>query len=339
MICDTFYEALAMQAAAIEAAVPEMPEHRFSLRYKRKKKALIKAYEKSKEKNTGFSETFRKLRLRQKIRIAVIITVMVLLLATGGSVFVYYNIGGFYGYRQSTHTDVSFEGWEGSPDTLYPRYHLTYDLNGWDKEILCDETNKYSEIYRNGDKSIVYSYETWDKYTEHNPESDFEEMHPGGECVEGRTLHHINADGSERLIWTDFNYWLSLDYSGITYDEAVKIRESSYAPTYRITYDMSDWELQVVCDEDLMRWVAYDKGDDYFDFIVEIKEAYQNARLNTEGTELESRNVNGHEAIYFMQPDGVSQYLAYDNGDYIFEFVFSIDYDEVMKIIDSIRFY
>ena len=146
MICDTFYEALAMQAAAIEAAVPEMPEHRFSLRYKRKKKTLIKAYEKSREQNTGFSETFRKLRLRQKIRIAVIITVMVLLLATGGSVFVYYNIGGFYGYRQSTHTDVSFDGWEGSPDTLYPRYYLTYDLNGWDKEILCDETDKYSEI-------------------------------------------------------------------------------------------------------------------------------------------------------------------------------------------------
>ena len=67
MICDSFYEALAMQAAAAEAAIPEMPEHRFSLRYKQKKKALIKAYEKSKEQSSSFLSTFHKLRLHQKI--------------------------------------------------------------------------------------------------------------------------------------------------------------------------------------------------------------------------------------------------------------------------------
>ena len=338
MICDSFYEALAMQAAAAEAAIPEMPEHRFSLRYRRKKKALIKAYEKSKEQSSSFLSTFHKLRLHQKIRAAVLITVLMLLLISAGSVFVNYSIGGFSGYRQSTHTDVSFDNWEGSPETLYPRYSLTYDLSGWNKEILCDEKNRYSEQYKIGNKYIIYTYETWDRYTEHDPESDFDEMHPGGEFVQDRTLHHINADGSEKLIWTDGSYWLSLEYAGIAYAEAMKIRGSSYAPAYRITYDMSDWNMEVVSDDFLMRWVAYDRNDQYFDFVVEIKEAYQNVRLNTEGTEPESREVNGHEALYFVQPDGVSQYLAYDNGDYIFEFVFAIEYDEALKIIDSVKF-
>ena len=332
---DSFYDALAIQAAA-EADEPEMPEHKFSRKYEHRKKLLIKAYEKSQAQNDSFSDTFRKLHLRKKIQVAVLIAALVLLL-TGGSVYVAYNIGGFAGYRQSTHTEISFEGWEGSPKTLYPRYYLTYDLSGWDREILCDETDKYSEIYRNGDKSVIYSYETWDKYTEHEPEADFEEMHPGGECIEGRTLHHINADDSERLIWTDSRYWLSLDYSGITYDEAVKIRESSYAPTYRITYDMRDWIEELMCDNSTMRWVVYRKGDEEFSFEVCTKESYQKVHLNTEGTELESRTVNGHDGIYINNPDQGFQYLAYDNGDYIFEFAFTFDYDKAVEIIDTIE--
>ena len=337
MIYDSFYEALAMQAAAIETAVPDMPEHRFSLRYRRKKKSLIRAYERSRKKQESFPAAFRKMRLRRKIGIAVLITALALLLLTGGSAFVYYRISGFHGYRQSTHTDISFEGWEGSPDTLYPRYHLTYDLGGWDKEILCDESDKYSEIYRKEDKYIHYTYEMWNRYIEHYPGSDFDEMHPGGETVPGRTLHHTGADGSGRLIWTDGRYWLSLDYSGISYEEAMEIRSSSYAPIYRITYDMSDWETEVVCDDAVMYFASYRKDGKYFDFCIEIKEAYQNTRLNTEGTAIESRNVNGHEAIYFVQPDGVSQYLAYDNGDYIFDFGFNIGYDEALRIIGSIK--
>ena len=336
MTCDKFYMALEMQATAEVMAVPEMPDHKFSRKYEHKKKLLINAYEKSQSHNESFAETFRKLRLRRKIQVAVIITALVLLL-TGGSVYVAYSKGGFEGYRQSTHTELSFVNYEGACETLYPRYYLTYDLNGWNKEILCDETNKYSEIYRNGDKSVIYSYETWDKYTEHNPESDFEEMHPGGECVEGRTLHHINADGSERLIWTDNRYWLSIDYNGISYDEAVKIRESSYAPTYQITYDMSDWEEELMSDCSTERWVVYRKGEDEFSFEVCTKESYQKVHLNTEGGELESRVVNGHEGIYLNNPDHGFQYLAYDNGDYIFEFIFTFDYNKAMDIINSIE--
>lgn len=333
---DSFYKALAMQADAEENTLPDMPEHRFSRKYEHEKKLLIKAYEKSQSQNESVAGTFRKLHLRRKIQVAVLIAALVLLL-TGGSVYVAYNIGGFAGYRQSTHTEVSFECWEDSPKTLYPHYYLTYDLKGWNKEILCDETDKYSEIYRNKNKYIHYTYETWNRYIENNPESDFEEMHPDGEFVEGRTLHHINSDGSERLIWTDSRYWLSLDYSGITYDEAVKIRESSYAPTYRITYDMSDWEEALMCDNSTMRWVVYRKGSEEFSFEICTKESYQKVHLNTEGTELKNRTVNGHEGIYINNPDHGFQYLAYDNGDYIFEFAFTFEYDKAMEIINSIE--
>jgi hypothetical protein len=58
--------------------------------------------------------------------------------------------------------------------------------------------------------------------------------------------------------------------------------------------------------------------------------------MNTEGTQIEIRYVNGFEALYFKQPNG-TQVLCWDNGDYIFELGFNIDYDTALQIAESIK--
>ena len=63
---------------------------------------------------------------------------------------------------------------------------------------------------------------------------------------------------------------------------------------------------------------------------------FQNVRLNTENAVIETRNVNGYDALYFKL-DEKTQCLIWDNGEYIFEFIFSIDYDTALQIAESIK--
>ena len=335
---DSFYEALGMQAQAAENAVPEMPEHKFSRKYKYKKKLLIKAYESSQTQNESVAGTFQKLSFRRKIQIAVLIAALALFL-TGGSVYVAYSIGGFEGYRQSTNTEMSFVNYEGACETLYPKYYLTYDMSGYDRKVLTDSEDVYSEIYTRGDAFVKFTSTKSELYMNEHPDFNYEELSDSLESpVEtDKHLHRTLPDGSELIIWSDWYTTFELEFSGISYDEGYDIYRSAYCKTYRVTYDMSDWKEEVMTDSSIFRWVVYKKGDDEFSFEIFTKESYQKVHLNTEGTELESRVVNGHEGIYINNPEKGFQYLAYDNGDYIFAFIFTFDYDKAMEIIDSIK--
>lgn len=335
---DSFYKALEMQAAAEEQTVPEMSEHKFSRKYEHKKQQLIKAYEKSQTKNGNSEGLFRKLSLHKKIQVAVLITALVLLL-TGGSVYVAYNIGGFTGYRQSTNTEMSFVNYDGACETIYPKYYLTYDMSGYDRKVLTDSEDVYSELYTRKDAFVKFTQTKSELYMKEHPEFNSEELFYSLESPTetDKHLHRSLPDGSELIIWSDWYSTFELEFMGISYDEGYDIYRSAYAKTYRITYDMSDWEETLMCDNSMDRWVIYRKGDEELSFKLQTKDSYQKVHLNTEGTHLESRVVNGHEGIYFNNSDLGFQYLAYDNGDYIFGFIFTFDYDKAMEIIDSIE--
>ncbi|MBP1535715.1 MAG: DUF4367 domain-containing protein [Ruminococcus sp.] len=221
------HTALEMSIKDMNAAYDEneVISHRFSWRYKRKKRAIIKAYQQSLQRPEEFDSRYRKISFRQKVLIATIAVVMAALL-TGAGVVVTYYIGGIRAEQQSTHTDAFAMDWESAPLTL--------------------------------------------------------------------------------------------------------------EKTYRITYDLSDYEMNVMSDYDFSYWEVYRRNDEYINYIYQTKEVYQNSRLNTEGTHIEKREVCGYDALYFEHSDG-SKCLIWDNGEYIFELQFNGDYDYALDIAQSIK--
>lgn len=221
------YDALAMSVRDMNSTYDEneLVSHRFSWRYKRRKKAVIKAYQKSAASPREFDIIYRKISFCQRLRIAVIVAVTATLLTGAGVIMTYY-IGGILAEQQSTHTYASAFNLEGTPGTLEKAYRLNYDLNEYEKDVICDDEYQY--------------------------------------------------------------------------------------------------------------WEYYQLNDDYIDFSYYTKSIFQESRLNTEGTNIIKKTINGYEALYFIREDG-TQCLVWDNGEYIFNVVFSIDYDKIVEILETIE--
>lgn len=218
---DSFYNALAMQAAS-EADVPEMPEHKFSARYNRKKKALISSYEKSMSHHESISETFRNLRLRKKIRVTVLIVLSVLLLTSAG-IYVSLHFGDITAQRFSDHS-IAYIDVEGAPETIVDRYEIGYDLSGLNKEVIVDDEFHYWENLTNDSITIKFSYRVKHGLTQ-------------GMNTEGSEVTAVTINGHEGLyfmmwnemhflIWDNGDYLFELLFSGIDYETGIEIAES-----------------------------------------------------------------------------------------------------------------
>ncbi len=221
------YNALALCIDDIAGAYNEKEPvaHRFSMKYKLRKRTAIKAYRKSAEQPQEFDRSYRKISLRRKVVIAVLAVMLAAMLTGAGFVVTHY-IGGLRAEQQSTHTDAFAMDWENAPKTLEKSYRITYNLEDYDSKILSDNILKY--------------------------------------------------------------------------------------------------------------WQNYTKDEYYIKFLYFTKEAYQNARLNTEGSTIETRTINDSEAIYFITNND-AQCLVWDNGEYIFEMIFNVDYETAKVIAESIK--
>lgn len=108
---------------------------------------------------------------------------------------------------------------------------------------------------------------------------------------------------------------------------------------YEITYDMSDWDKTVVEDINTLYYETYRRKDKGINFIYRVKSYYQGVRINTEGSDIQTKNIGGNTATFFISPTGV-ECLIWDNGDCIMEFFYSgITYDQALEIISSIKRY
>lgn len=108
---------------------------------------------------------------------------------------------------------------------------------------------------------------------------------------------------------------------------------------YRINYDLSDFDMEVVCDDEYQYWEYYCKNEpsyQYINFSYGTKEGFQNVRLNTEDSKVENIQLNGYETLYYEQPNGSKSFI-WDNGEYILEFHTNLGYDFAVKIISTIK--
>lgn len=201
---------------------------RFSRQYKRKRKAMITAYRKTSERPVEFDEKYRKLRFRQKIKLAVL-AIITALLMTGAGIYTTHYIGSFMVKQYDNHSDGFVLDWENAPRTLEKAYRINYDLSDYNMEIMCDDEYQYWEYY----------------------------------CKQEPSYQYIN-----------FSYG--------------------------------------------------------------TKEGFQNVRLNTEDSKIENVQLNGYETLYYEQPNGSKSFI-WDNGEYILEFHTNSGYDVAVKIISTIK--
>ena len=206
---------------------------------------------------------------------------------------------------------------------------------------MSDDEIEYWEIYRDESRNVSISFKYMpDEYYE-NIRYNTEDSKIENVNINGHEAFYFTAkNGLHCYTWNSGEYVIDFDYAGISYDEAMEIINSIEAlHKFIISYDLSDYTKEVVCDDEIEYWEIYKdeaKGE-YISLKYIADEYYENVRLNTEDSSVEIKIINGKEAFYFVTADGVNS-LTWDNGNYIFEFDYAgISYDEAVEIIASIK--
>ena len=189
----------------------ELVEHRFSWRYKRKEKAMLKAYLKSKEKKTDFNRTFAKISLANKIRFAVIMILAALLLA-GCATYIVIYVKGIKLVQYDTHSSAF--SLINNDDEKYEnvKFVIGYDLSEYDREIMCDDEIEYWEIYRKGDDSISFKYMPMEYYENirYNTENIEVQKITFGDV---EAFYFTTTNNLHCLFWTMEGYAIDFDFS------------------------------------------------------------------------------------------------------------------------------
>lgn len=120
----------------------------------------------------------------------------------------------------------------------------------------------------------------------------------------------------------------------------VEAREDYEAPEtieeiYRITYELDGYYEDVWSDTVDSVCVDYIKDNICISFCQYTKTSFS-IDMNTEDTMVEKFQVNGFEAVYYVDNHGY-HHIMWDNEDYIFYISSNTDKDLLVKIAESIK--
>ncbi|MDE5830275.1 MAG: DUF4367 domain-containing protein [Clostridia bacterium] len=104
---------------------------------------------------------------------------------------------------------------------------------------------------------------------------------------------------------------------------------------YEMTYDLDNFEIVYNDKDEFSRYLTYIKEDTIIYFSQYTKNKY-NPDINTEDSDVTTIDINGHEAIYFI--DNHNYYnLIWDNGDYIISLSSNINKNALIDIAKSVK--
>lgn len=105
--------------------------------------------------------------------------------------------------------------------------------------------------------------------------------------------------------------------------------------TYEITYNLNNFAI--IYDEynEYRHSITYFNEDIIIDFSQWTKSKY-NVNINTENTEILTIDINGHEAIYFIDNNDY-YHIIWDNGDYIVSLSSNISENILIEIAKSVQ--
>ena len=134
------------------------------------------------------------------------------------------------------------------------------------------------------------------------------------------------------------------DFFVNTYEKYSRIRpiEDDTAPVtleeiYKITYNINDFRTDYYEENEYSRKITYIKDDTVtvIDFWQYTKKTF-NPSTNTEGAEIQTIDINGHEAIYFIDNHDYCN-IIWDNGDYIIYLSSNIGKNVLIDIAKSVK--
>ena len=116
--------------------------------------------------------------------------------------------------------------------------------------------------------------------------------------------------------------------------------EDDSAPTtleeiYEITYNLNDFKIDCYDENEYSRRIIYVKDGIAIYFLQETKKMY-NHDVNTEDAEILTMDINGHEAIYFIDNNDYCN-IIWDNGDYIISLGSNIDENILIEMAKSVQ--
>lgn len=116
--------------------------------------------------------------------------------------------------------------------------------------------------------------------------------------------------------------------------------EDDSAPTtleeiYEITYNINDFKIDYYDKNEYSRCITYVKDDTAIYFSQYTKNMY-NPNINTEDAEILAIDINGHEAIYFIDNNNYCN-IIWDNGDYIIGLGSNIDKNILIEMAKSVQ--
>lgn len=201
-----------------------VPIHKFSRRYIRKEKEIIKAYIKSKEKHESVERMYHRISLGKRIRFVFVVIIAAFILG-GFTIYITHYIGNMRIDEYDTHSFAFELDGDNAPEMLESKYEITYDLSDWDKETLEDDQYGYFVTYRKKDVGINFSYRVKTSYkgVRYNTEgSQIETKTIGGKTV----IYYITSKGVNCLIWESEKLVFEFSYRGLNYEKAVEIISS-----------------------------------------------------------------------------------------------------------------
>lgn len=217
---DAFYELLEEQANNLINTVDDsVPDHRFSLGYKLKKRALLKAYERSGDSAETFERSYNKVRLNQQIAIAVLAALTALLM-TGAAVYFVRMVTGLRANEYTDHSEI-FALDSDAPEIIETKYRITYDLSGWEETVLNDDELTYWVQYENGEDSIDFRYFPKIIYNNFRLNTEYSGLETVTICGK-EAMYYVTQLNTKSLVWDNGDYIFQLDFT-VTMEEAEKI--------------------------------------------------------------------------------------------------------------------
>lgn len=104
---------------------------------------------------------------------------------------------------------------------------------------------------------------------------------------------------------------------------------------YKITYNLDGFEIVYNKKNEFSQYLTYVKEDTVIYFKQYTKDMY-NPDINTENAEILTIDINGHEAIYFIDNNDYCN-IIWDNGDYIISIGSNIGENILIDIAKSVQ--
>ena len=143
-------------------AYQTLPKYKISLKFDKKMKHLLKNYENRESAKTGY----KRIPLKNRLLIAAVIILSVAII-TGGTLYITMRWADFTVKEYDIFAMLSISNAESYPLSLEERYEFTYNVTGYEKEVIDDDGIRFSVKYSDAKnkKCISYSQSIKDFYT------------------------------------------------------------------------------------------------------------------------------------------------------------------------------